>query len=317
VRDRRGFVLVAALWLLVALSAVGLDFSLHARGARLSAANSIDDSRARAAAWAGVAHVRAQLADRLLVRAADGRTPAEARPLDPWVPLDRFGPRDSIVLGDTRYAVRLRDAGAALNVNRAGEDELRRLFVALRIDAGDADRLAQAIADWRDADDLRRGRGAERADYVRADLPGVPRNGDLRELAELLDVSGMTPALFQRLRPYLTVVGSGQVNLNAADLPVLLALPGMTPEAAGVVLRARRSGRALSTVHELSLQLSPPARAALDAELARLLMRATFETREVEIISSGWMAGSPLRSHVEALLVRGGDHAFLVWSRVR
>ncbi|HEX2205094.1 MAG TPA: hypothetical protein VHG91_17415, partial [Longimicrobium sp.] len=47
-RDRRGFALVAALWLLVALSVLGLELALRGRERRLEAANAQEGLRARA-----------------------------------------------------------------------------------------------------------------------------------------------------------------------------------------------------------------------------------------------------------------------------
>lgn len=39
---------------------------------------------------------------------------------------------------------------------------------------------------------------------------------------------------------YLTVWGSGKINVNTASLPILAALPGMTPAMAGLLVRARQ-----------------------------------------------------------------------------
>ncbi|HYT05182.1 MAG TPA: hypothetical protein VEM13_09940 [Gemmatimonadales bacterium] len=305
-RRERGFALIAALWLLVAISALTLEVSLVARDRRLAAANTVETAQARAAADAGLEHARARLVALL--------GPARQGILDPWRQPDSLFPGD-VTLGDVRYHVALRDAGSALNLNRATETELRRFFMALRVDAGKADRLAQAIMDWRDPDDLRRARGAEREDYLRDGSPVLPRNGPFQSVAELAGVQGMTPEILDLARPYLTLLGTGQVNLNAAPRPVLLALPGIGEEAAGVVLRRQQARRPIRTLAELSVELSSGARAALQAEMATLLGRVAFETREVEAVSDGWMEGSPVRARDRGLLVRARDVAFLVWRR--
>jgi len=302
-RTERGFALIAALWLVVALSAVALQVSFVARERRLAAANTLEGTHARAAADAGLEHARARLAGML------------GRPVvDPWYRVDWVLAAE-VVLGDARYRVRLRDAASALNVNRATETELRRLLVALRVDAGQADRLAQVVMDWRDPDDLRRARGAEREEYLREQRPVLPRNGPFQSVAELGSVLGMTPEMLELVRPYLTLLGTGQVNLNAAPRPVLLALPGIGEEAAGVLLRRRSAGRPVRSLAELSLGLSSGARATLEAQTSELLARATFETREVEAVSEGWADGSPVRVRAHGLLVRARDVAFLVWRR--
>jgi general secretion pathway protein K len=314
--SQRGFALIAALWLLVALSAAGLEVSLRAQERRLAAANVSEGARARAAALSGVEHARARLS-RLLVDAEALAGPANAvHRIDPWGSPAGLLP-EPVALEEARYQVHLRDAGAALNINRASEEEVFRLLLALRVDGGRAEEIAQSIMDWRDPDDLHRPRGAERDYYLRTGSPVLPRNGPFEDLSELVYVRGMTPAILERVQPYFTVLGTGQINLNAADRAVLLALPGIGEEAVAVLLRYRRSGSRIGSLAELSNELSSEGRALLSAEMARLMARTTTETREVEVRSDGWIEGGRVRAHVHALLVRSGGTAFLVWRKVR
>ncbi|MDP1858411.1 MAG: type II secretion system protein GspK [Gemmatimonadaceae bacterium] len=317
-RERRGFALIAALWLLVALSAIGLDFSLRARETRRAAANAVEATRARGAANAGVAHARSML-DALLRRAALLRveskgTSALLAAMDPWRGIGQLLP-DSVRLDEARYRVRLSDTGARLNVNLAGETALNRLFVALRIDAGLADRLAQCIIDWRDADDLHHLRGAERDWYLETGARELPSNRSFRDLNELRDVRAVDERVLKVIVPHLTILGSGQINLNAADRPVLLSLPGMTEEAVAVILRLRRSSLGSVSLDALPAQLSSGARGALQDNMIVLRGRTTTETREVDVLSEGWVAGSPVRQRVHTLLVRTGDQGTMVWRR--
>jgi len=308
----RGFALLVALWLLVILSVVGLEFGVRARDRRLAAANVLEAGRTRAAAEAGVAEAHAALTRRL----ADAGRSDPDRLLDPWAGCERLL-GDTADLGRARYAVALTDAGSALHLNRAGEAELHRLLVALRVDAGRADRLAQAILDWRDSDDLHRARGAEREDYLKAGAAVLPANRPFDRISDLVHVMGMTPEIYRRLRPYLTLLGTGQVNLNTAGRPVLLALPGMTESAAAVILRRRAVGRPIRNLEELADELTTAPREVLQAHLAELLPRVAFATREVMATSEGWTEGSPVRVTVRALFARGGQNAFLVWTGVR
>ncbi|HEX2091661.1 MAG TPA: hypothetical protein VHG28_04630 [Longimicrobiaceae bacterium] len=315
-RSQRGFALVAALWLLVALSAAALHLSLRARDRRLAAANVAEETQARAAALSGLAHARALLTRRLEEREGLAGGSASPLSLDPWRDVERLFP-DSLALPHASYRVVLRDAGAALNLNLATEEELLRLLLALGVDGGRADQIAQSVMDWRDPDDLHRGRGAERDFYERVSAPAVPRNGPFADLSELAYVRGVTPEIHRRLRPHLTLLGSGQVNLNAADPVVLLSLPGMSDGAVGVLMRYRSQGRALGTLFELSQELSPKARYLFLAELPRLMLRTTTETREIEARSEGWVVGSRVRVRAEGLLVRAGGTAYLVGRRIR
>lgn len=304
-KNRHGFALLAALWLLVALSAAGLALATASRTRRLAAANYAEGVRARAAAESGVEVMRARLAERLASSTSDR--------IDPWSGVDSLS--DTLTVGGAGATTALYDVESAINLNRADEDQLRRFFAALRIDAGVADRLAQAIADWRDADEFRRARGAEREEYLRAGAGSLPRNGAFESVAELRGVQGMTADLFEEMRPYLTVLGAGQINLNTAPRPVLLSLPGITEEAAGVLLRSRGRGQSLGTIADLERDLSPTAREIFRVQLPTLLSRTTTETREVAVVSVGWLPGSPVRAKVTALLVRARDAVFYVWSR--
>lgn len=304
-KQQRGFALLAALWLLTALSVASLAMAGAARLRRLAATNHAESIRARAAAAAGIEYARARLADRL----------ASERRSDPWSGIDSLG-TDTIALGDVAVTVAVQDVGARLNLNQAGENELRRLLLALRIDAGEADRLAQTIADWRDPDDLHRARGAERDDYLAAGAVSLPRNGPFQTVSELAGVRGMTRAVLDSLTPYLTLLGDGQINLNAAPAPVLLSLPGINSEAAVALLRLRQQGRVLGAITELERYLPPTARPALTARLADLMTRAVTETREVAIMSEATLPGSPVRARMTGLVVRARDAVFYVWSRV-
>ena len=311
-RDRRGFALIAAIWLMVTLSAVGLEVALLARTRRLSAANAAEGARARAAAEAGLEHARARLTRRLAGAPDAAAGAIGAR--DPWRTLGGVL-SDTVALDDERYVVQLRDASARVNLNVASEAQLRRLFAALRIDAGTADQLAQVIADWRDTDDLVRSRGAERDAYLRAALPTLPRNAPLVSVEELRDLYGMTPAIFSAVSPHVTVRGSGQVNLNTADRAVMLSLPGVGEETAAAALRLRAAGVAISSLEQLATALPPGARNQLLDATAELLPLLTFETREVEVTSEGWVARSPVRSRASGLFVRGGGAIFFLGKR--
>ncbi|HET6762736.1 MAG TPA: type II secretion system protein GspK [Longimicrobiaceae bacterium] len=311
---RRGFALIAVLWLLVAIAAGSLAFSLRARDRRRVAANGSELVRARAAAEAGLERVRMGLEQRARGEERILTRGGPTTDVDPWWYLDGVAP-DSGALRTERYSATLRDANSALNLNRASEDQLRRLMIALRVDAGVADRLAQCIMDWKDPDDLHRGRGAERAEYIRLDSPVLPANAPFLELRELLYVKGMTRAVYDRILPHLTLLGTGQVNLNTAPEPVLLALPGITPEAAEVILRDRRGGRRVGSVTDLQKELSSTGRDALQENLSILLAATTTETREVEVHARGWTSGGVVRSGIEALFVRAGSTTYQVWRR--
>lgn len=319
-----GFALLTTLWFLVAISVVGLEWGLRARDQRRVVLNAVDAVDARAAAEAGMAEALARLDDVLrqanahagaAARMADGRYDALFRH-DPW-----HDPR--VIVPDTEWAgthvewhLHLEDAGTRLNLNLASVDELRRFLVALRVDAGRADEIAESVADWRDADDAHRPHGAERNWYLRAGRLVLPRNAPFGTVEELKRVRGVTSTVYQRVAPLLTVLGDGRINLMAASRPVLLALPGIGEEAVRVLQMRRIGGRSLPLVTDLEQDLSPGAQAEFERALPQLLTQATTETREVRITSKGWVAGSPAQVRADAIAVRGLSAASLVEIRV-
>lgn len=337
---RGGFVLVAALWLLVALGAVGLDASLRSRARRLAAANLLDETRARAAAMAGVEYARSRLTAAMLDRADELRAQAmerarterarrtaaraNARRLfrgsdpfeDPWRLPEQLVATD-MAFGDVRYALRLRDTGAALNLNTASEEMFRQFFAqGLRVDFARADRLAQAILDWRDEDDIPRVGGGERDQYLKQGAPVLPANRDFAELAELRHVLGMTAELYAEALPYLTIVGSGMINVNAAPEAVLLALPGVTPTAAAQLVRMREAGDLPRSMAELEAMMPAAVRVSLADEDDRFARRITFSTNEVEILSEGRVDGGPIRVHARVIVARSNTGAVVVWRKI-
>jgi type II secretory pathway component PulK len=299
---RRGFALIAALWLLVAFAAIGTAISVQARARRLSTANSLDDERGVAAAQAGLDHVRSRLA-RLIAPGAV--THPSADPGDPWRDATMIL-TDTVRFRDELYHVSIRDAGASLNLNLAGEQQIRRMLIALPIDAGLATEIAESVADWRDSDDLHHLHGAEADEYLRTGSPVLPSNADFSRIEDFAYVKGVTPDIYRRVRPLLTIVGTGQINLNSAPRPVLLSLPGMTDEAVAVLERMRSGPVSIHSLQELSQQLSSGPRAALTAAIPEIMPLVAFETRELDVQSEGWSEGSPVHKGIEALVVKAG-----------
>lgn len=337
---RDGFVLIAALWLLIALGAVGLDAALRSRSRRLAAANLIDESRARAAAVAGTEYARSRLTSAMLGRADELRAEALSRARnarmqsrvqqsnvrslfrnadpadDPWRAPDELIAPD-MAFGAARYTLRIRDTGAALNLNDADEDVLRQFFSqGLRVDYARADRIAQSIMDWRDEDDIPRLNGGEREEYLKAGAAMLPPNRDFAQLEELRYVMGMTRDLYDRAVPYLTLIGSGNINVNAAPAPVLMALPGMTEGAATQLVQMRDAGQFPRSTREIEGLIPGLASPNDNQGASRFLRMITFTTNEVEILADGRVEGSPIHVVARVVVARSNTGAVVVWQRI-
>jgi general secretion pathway protein K len=311
---RNGFALMAALWLIVIIGITGYGLSVQSRTRRLAVANALERAQADAAAEGALETARAIMQNRLL-HPLDARVSSLTDAmLDPWSDLS-FAGLDTLHFGEGRAVLSVYDAGERLNVNRATELELRRLFAALPLDDGVAERLAQRIMDWRDADDHPRARGAERDEYLNAGARVLPSNAEFASVEELLDVAGVTPELYTRFARHLTVLGEGRININKAPPPVLHALPGMSDEAVGAITRAQATGKRFRSLEELTKELSSGARAALVEAAVDLMPRLAFESQEVIAESNGWVEGSPVHVRAEALFQRGGEAMFTAWRR--
>src|SRR5207244_5133939 len=125
----------------------------------------------------------------------------------------------------------MQDEGGKIDLNRSAGSVLQGLFTSVGVAPASAERLADAIADFRDADNLRRPNGAEDADYAAANLPYDAKDAPFATTEELLQVLGMTRALYDRVAPLITVYSPRRdVNLATAPPEVLRALPYLTPD---------------------------------------------------------------------------------------
>lgn len=218
----RGAALLLVLWLIVLMTGLVSGFALLARVEGLQGRALTRGLVAGNAARAGIdyALTRVALTDPRLQWRADGR-PYQ------W----RFA--------DAQIEVSLIDEGGKLDLNRADVPLLGALLRATGVDQAQADRLAAAIADWRDTDQLSQpAGGGEDPDYANAGLPYGAKDAEFESIAELQQVLGFTPAIYARLEPHVTVFsGRARPDPAFASAEVLDAL-GMNGQ--DVIAQRRR-----------------------------------------------------------------------------
>ena len=305
---------MSALWFVVALSTLALELSVIARHRRLAVANTLESVRAERAAASGIEHERARLGLLLVRRNERGSPGSAASVIDPWWGADRVA-RDTATMDDgAAYTTTAADIGSLVNINLVDQAGLERFLTASSVDPIDADALSQAIMDWRDADDFRRLRGAERDDYIRDGARELPSNAPFESVDDLRFVRGMTRAILVRIAARLTVFGSGQINVNKASEAALLSVPGMTHLTAAVIAGAQRGGRRIENLAQLMNMLPAPARTALEQDPIGVA-RLTFDTNEIEVRSLGWVKGSPVRVTETAIVTRMGAIPLVTWRR--
>ncbi len=201
IAPQRGLALVTVLWVLMLLSLIAASFTRTVRTDINLTRNLIDNAKAEALADAGVFQAIAGL----------------------FAPVHQGGWRvDGTVYawayGGGEIRVSVQDEGGKIDLN-AGQDVLLRiLFQSLGLEDQESNALADAIVDFRDPDDLRRLNGAEDADYALAGLAHDAKDAPFRAVEELHQVLGMTPALYDRIAPSLTVY-TGQRSPHLATAP--------------------------------------------------------------------------------------------------
>jgi general secretion pathway protein K len=236
--NQRGVALLVVLWIFIFLLVVAFDFSASVREEATAAHRYSDETQGYYIALAGF--------ERGVYEFLQQSTGRDA--LATQKKADIFdGDWHEEALGGGAFRVRWVDEGGKININRADEETLRRVFTNLGIEEPNKAILVDSIMDWRDPDDLHRASGAENDYYRSLTPPYTAKNGPFDTVEDLLWVRGMTPELFygygdaqgdraentQRagLREIFTVDSPiDRVNLRTASADVIHALTGIPLE---------------------------------------------------------------------------------------
>lgn len=185
---RRGLALVSVLWVLTLLGLIAANFTHTTRTEVILTRNLIESADAEA------------LAD-----AAVHRTILGLLETDPEKAWRVDGTIYGWLYGDGEIRIAVQDEGGKLDLNLGNDRLLVALFRSVGLSEPDAVAMVDRIADFRDPDDLHRAQGAEDPDYAEAGLPWDAKDAPFASLEELLQVLGMTPELYAKVRPALTL----------------------------------------------------------------------------------------------------------------
>lgn len=219
--NRNGIAQLVVLWALLLLGTLAMSFAFSMRTEALASRNGFSASRAYFQARTGV---------------------------DRAVTLLSSGAVDNVLGGaisggeeEAVYEVRITPESGRVDINHASEEAIKEILRNGGLSSDEAERLGDAILDWRDEDDRTRPSGAEEPEYRSLPEPVKPRNGSLASIGELRHVRGVTPEFFERFLAVVFTVDSGMpgVNFNVAPIEVLRALPGFTPELAALAVAHR------------------------------------------------------------------------------
>jgi general secretion pathway protein K len=217
--SEHGFVLVAVLWILAALSALAVVFAVYLSNSAQALA--INDTAIEAE---GVISAGVELTAYQLLLTKDDERPSRGS----------FHTR----LNGADLAVSYVSEAARVDLNAAPKELLTGLLTTLGADGDNASNYADRIVGWRTAPasgaagnpPSDAAAGNEDALYRAAGLPYSPRQAPFAHASELALVLDLPPALVERALPLVTVYsGSSGVDVLIAEPDVIAALPGMTP----------------------------------------------------------------------------------------
>lgn len=200
---------------------------------------------------------------------------------------------------DQQGAFNLNNLVAGGIVNRAELARFRRLLAILDLPV----KLADALADWLDADgEPLSADGAEDDYYLARNPPYLAANQLLADISELALVRGFDDRVRARLRPFVSALPHAtQVNVNTASAEVLAAaIDGMNLDAARLLV-AQRERVYFSSVADFANRLPgrlviPASGIALSSQYFVVTLRATIgeaQARGAALLTregSGWPA---------------------------
>ena len=219
-QNARGFIVVAVLWILAALSALVLIYLTFVTNTAVIVAASTDRVQSDALVTAGVELAAYQLT---AVR-------QDARPSS-----GTFNAR----LGGARVSVTFRSEAARIYLNAGSKGLLTGLIIGLGSPPANAADYADRIVAWRAPAEAGED-DPETSSYRTAGIAYAPRHAPFPAAEELWLVRGIPPVVVERMLPFVTAF-SNMPSINIADAApqVVAALPGMTPERLQAVLSQR------------------------------------------------------------------------------
>jgi general secretion pathway protein K len=217
-----GFIIITVLWILMALAALATIFSVYlSNSARALGATDISIERD------ALVSASLELTAYQLLRADEKDRPSQGS--------------FSFRLDNADALVTFTSEAARVDLNLAPKEMLAGLFEVLGAEQTAAGDLADRVVGWRTKSKPNTAND-ESALYLAAGLNYTPRGAPFAHVNELSLVLGATPAVVERVLPFVTIFSkSADIDVLVAPPEVVAALPGMTPEALNDFLKQRSS----------------------------------------------------------------------------
>jgi general secretion pathway protein K len=202
----RGFALVIVLWTMVLLAFVMTHMVTAGRTEARIAADLVANADAETQADGAVVETVFRMID-----ASDAH----------W---DVGGPY-GLRMRNARATITIRSENGKVNPNTASQQMLAALMSAVGAPRSQAAMVSAAIVDWRQSDDSDpKGPARKAAQYRAARLDYAPPGSPFESLDEVQRVIGMTPELFRKLKPNLSIYQTGDPDIATAEPAVAKAL---------------------------------------------------------------------------------------------
>jgi general secretion pathway protein K len=150
-----------------------------------------------------------------------------------------------IKLGRGEIRIAIQDEAGRIDLNTAQKPLIEGLLRGVGVDDQARAAISDAIIDWRDPDNLRQLQGAEDEDYQAAGRSYGAKDGFFSCVEDLQQVLGITPALYRKLAPLLTVHSHRpNVDINVAPPKLAQVLEASeSVQAGGVALDVGEAAR--------------------------------------------------------------------------
>lgn len=207
--SQRGAALMLVLWMIALLTALVGGFALIARTENMQGRTLMRGVVAENAARAGIEYALTRV--------------AQTEPKKQW---RADGRPYTWKYADAEIEIKMIDEDGKVDLNQADITLISNLLKAVGVEQWQAMKLGAVIVDWRDPDQLTQpAGGGEDNDYSAADLPYGAKDADFESVAELQQLLGMTPEVYKKLEPHVTVYsGRAQPDPTFASGEVLTAL---------------------------------------------------------------------------------------------
>jgi general secretion pathway protein K len=236
-KTSKGAALISVLWTIAVLASIAAATTLDSRTDVRLSRNLIEHAQVRQAHASGLRLGVANIVQRSRSKVAPG------------APL-----RQEYTFAWHKLSVTVKNEAGRIDINKAPRELILGLVMQFVVEDR-AQRITDAVMDWRDSDEDRRVSGAEAGDYYSSGLNYGPANANFLSVGDLRFVLDVDEDLFQSMQAATTVY-SDQAGIfpTAASTEVLQAAGGIINSASGY---SRGRSQAVSGLRRKLIALRP------------------------------------------------------------